>query len=500
MSLTVLSTGVGYGKVHKIKKNVTTHQPTLDYAAEVNYFLKTKATVYQSLENLKNKSTRDEIIAFQQAILQDQLLENEVKTKIRTKHLSAKDAFSESIKTYIQTLQSIEDSYLKERVIDINDLSERLCDALDEKVRRPVSEPIVLCVDVLYPSYLFEYEPYIQAIIVKDGSSLSHGIILAKERNIPCVMAKDLKYNEGDFLFVDGNNHRIIINPNTNDVVMWKKQALDMYADLEVSHFPNKLYLNVSGETLVDSKFVEASDGIGLYRSEFLYFQYGQFPSVDKQVEVYGKFLKQFYPKPVTIRTYDFGDDKTPQSLGELQRGVSDYFMTYQKEFVEQLSALLVLNETYDNLRIMIPMVKTIHDRVAIIDLMKKLHTKFSFKKPLPKVGVMIETEEAFMYLEQFSTVDFISIGSNDLGKSLLHVDRSVYMDENDYAKKMVKIIEEIDQFAKHYQIPCTICGDIASRPQALSMMLSSHIHNFSIPMTFLRTAKKIIKEQKRRI
>jgi phosphoenolpyruvate-protein kinase (PTS system EI component) len=386
----------------------------------------------------------------------DQLLENEVKQKIRTKHLSAKEAFKIAIQNYIDTLSQVEDDYLKERIHDVSDLSERLYFALEQKIKQRILEPIILVVDVLYPSYLFEYEPYVQGVIVKEGSNLSHGVILAKERNIPVMVVKDTMIEPNQYVFIDGNRSKLIINPSNQEVEGWLKSQSGNDPDLQIAHHPKRLCLNVSGETLIDPRYVEAADGIGLYRSEFLYFQKNMFPSIDKQVEIYGQFLKQFHPKPVVIRTYDFGDDKNPLNLGPLQRGVSDYFMTYEKPFVEQLSALLVLNETYNNLKIMIPMVKNKADLDAVQQLLEKLHHKFGFTRPLPPLGVMIETEEAFMNLSDFTKAAFFSIGSNDLGKSLFHFDRSRGIDEQTYANQMVKAIEEIDQFAKHHQIPCT--------------------------------------------
>lgn len=500
MSLSVLSPGMGYGKAFKIIKTNDIKSETIDPVTEITHFIETKKNVFQSLENLKSNIQSDEIISFQQAILMDQLLENEVKTKIRTKHMCAKEAFKSAVQNYMDSLANLEDAYLKERMHDLADLRERLAFALDQKTPIKILEPIILCVDVLYPSYLFEYEPYIQGVIVKDGSNLSHGVILAKERNIPCIISKTLNVQDADYIFIDGYHAKVIVNPSQKEVEGWLRSTPKADEDLIISHYPNKLCLNVSGETLIDPKFVDASDGIGLYRSEFLYFQNNNFPSIDKQVEVYGKFLKQFHPKSVIIRTYDFGDDKNPLNLGPLQRGVSDYFITYEKPFVEQLSALLVLNETYDNLKIMIPMVKRKADLDAVETLLSKLHHKFGFSSPLPPLGVMIETEEAFMHLSDFLSADFFSIGSNDLGKSLFHLDRSQSTDEMTYAKKMIKAIEEIVQFAKDHQMPCTVCGDIASRPVALNMMLEKDIHNFSIPMPFLKEAKQIIKQHKTRI
>lgn len=500
MIRSVLSAGIGYGKAFTIEKSVTDNNKASDALIEIQHFIETKRAVYDTLEHLKTQQSSDEIIGFQQAILLDQLLENEVKQKIRTKHLTAKEAFKSAIQNYIDTLSQVEDPYLKERIHDVADLSERLYLALDQKVKQRILEPIILVVDVLYPSYLFEYEPYIQGVLVKEGSGLSHGVILAKERNIPVMVVNDVAIEANQYIFMDGYHSKLILNPSKKEVEGWLKSQADANNDLKQTHHPKRLYLNVSGETLIDPRYVEASDGIGLYRSEFLYFQKNAFPSVDKQVEVYGQFLKQFYPKPVIIRTYDFGDDKNPLNLGPLQRGVSDYFITYEKPFVEQLSALLVLNESYDNLKIMIPMVKGKADLLAVTSLLEKLHHKFGFSRPLPPVGVMIETEEAFMHLSDFTQAAFLSIGSNDLGKSLFQIDRSSVMDELIYAKMMVKAIEEIDQFAKHHQIPCTVCGDIASRPVALAMMLEKNIHAYSIPMPFLKEAKQIIKQSKTRI
>lgn len=497
MSLTVLSPGTGYGKVHQIHKNNLQYSQTVDAKYEVTHFLSIKQRVYQKLENLKNQSTMDDIITFQQAILNDQLLENEVKTKIKTKDITAKQALNEAMTNYIHTFETIEDAYLKERVDDLIDLKERLSNALDEVVQKVISEPIILVCDLLYPSYLFEYESHIQGIIVQSGSALSHGVILAKERNIPCIELDTFDFDESDYIFLDTEHQQLLVNPDKHAVIGWLSAKQQLDSSLDTPHFPKRLFLNVSGETPLDPRYIEASDGIGLYRSEFLYFQYNRFPSIDKQVDIYGQFLKQCEPKPVVIRTYDFGDDKNPLNLGPLQRGVSDYFITYEKPFIEQLSALLVLNETYDNLKVMIPMVKRRSDVDAVIQLMKNLQHKFGFSKTLPPVGVMIETEEAFMHLDEFSTVDFISIGSNDLGKSLFHIDRHTSMDEVAYANQMVKAIEEIDQFAKHHQISCTVCGDIASRPYALSKMLERQINSFSIPMPFLKEAKQIIKQNK---
>ena len=500
MIVSVLSPGLGYGKTYRIEKSTSSITKTSDAQLEIQHFVDTKKAVYEALEHLKKKDSRDEIIGFQQAILMDQLLENEVKQKIRTKHLSAKEAFKIAIQNYIDTLSQVEDDYLKERIHDVSDLSERLYFALEQKIKQRILEPIILVVDVLYPSYLFEYEPYVQGVIVKEGSNLSHGVILAKERNIPVMVVKDTMVEPNQYVFIDGNRSKLIINPSNQEVEGWLKSQSGNDPDLQIAHHPKRLCLNVSGETLIDPRYVEAADGIGLYRSEFLYFQKNMFPSIDKQVEIYGQFLKQFHPKPVVIRTYDFGDDKNPLNLGPLQRGVSDYFMTYEKPFVEQLSALLVLNETYNNLKIMIPMVKNKADLDAVQQLLEKLHHKFGFTRPLPPLGVMIETEEAFMNLSDFTKAAFFSIGSNDLGKSLFHFDRSRGIDEQTYANQMVKAIEEIDQFAKHHQIPCTVCGDIASRPLALQMMLDRGIHAFSIPMPFLKEAKQIIQQYKKRI
>lgn len=497
MMLTVLAPGTGYGKVLKLEHVNHNHQISTNSKYEVNHFLESKKIVYQTLEKLKNNTPADEIISFQQAILMDQMLENEIKTKIKTKDMTAKFAFQDAMSHYIADFTTMADDYLKARSQDLEDLRQRLSNQLDDIVKKTVHEPTILVCDVLYPSYLFEFESYIQGIIVKEGSALSHGVILAKERNIPCVISPNLAIENHDYVYLDTDRQQLVINPTKSDVLNWLASNQNSDVDLRISHHPKHLYLNVSGETPLDPKVIEASDGIGLYRSEFLYFQHNRFPTIDKQVEVYGQFLKQCYPKPVVIRTYDFGDDKNPLNLGPLQRGVSDYFVLYEKPFIEQLSALLVLNETYDNLKIMIPMVNRRSDLDAVIKLLSKLQHKFGFTRKLPPVGVMIETEEAFMHLSDFSTVDFISVGSNDLGKSLFQIDRHQTIDELNYAKKMIKAIAEIDQFAKHHQISCTVCGDIASRPKALAMMIAADIHSFSIPMPFLKEAKQIIKQSK---
>ncbi|MBM7452950.1 phosphoenolpyruvate-protein kinase (PTS system EI component) [Acholeplasma morum] len=243
--------------------------------------------------------------------------------------------------------------------------------------------------------------------------------------------------------------------------------------------------------------YIRNSNGIGLYRSEFLYYELGRFPTVEEQVMIFDNLLRSFYPKPVVIRTYDFGEDKTPIGMHIETRGVASYILHLKDDFVNQIKALLISHSRYDNLRIMIPMVFQKDDLDVFKKILDGVQEDLKLTSEQPKVGVMIETKEAFNHLEDFATADFISIGTNDLGNSLFGYGRDQSVDRSRYVESLCEAIDVISLFAREKQIGCTICGDIASQKDGFLRLLKQGETNFSIAIPFLKEAKQLINQDK---
>lgn len=489
MILKTISKGVAYGKVYQIK-SITSVKKYEDPQLAIEAYQAKKHQVIEFLNKTSSKADDNDILLFQVAVLNDTSFENDVKRRIKeTKSIEL--GFQAALKTYTEQLMSLNDPYFSSRVSDFEDLTKRLFDQQINQSDQP-KEPIILFVDELLPSYIFEYKDYIKGVIVKKGAEVSHAAILMKERGIPLVIVEDIEVNHSDYVLIDTFNHIVQVNP-TKQAVEASLNAVTKNVDLSLSHKPFKLSINLSGTDLPDESIIKHTDGVSLYRSEFLYHMFNGFPAIEKQYEIYLNLLKAFYPKPVVIRTYDFSEDKSIND--KALRGVAAYMFEYNRAFLDQLSALLLASEQLNNLHILIPMVYIEDDYLMVLKMANMLKEKLGLKKPLPKIGVMIETEKAFMNLEAFKKVDFFSIGTNDLGLNLFNFDRSTTTIDETYIKTLSKAIKDIVEFSKEHQMPLTVCGDIASIDDGFKKLLEIGVVSFGIAVPFIETAKKIVQD-----
>lgn len=490
MVLDVIARGVAFAKAYIPE--------TVDFNAETkNVKLEEvlASVIHEINEMLNQASDNQDILLFQLAILNDSALFSDIKTRLKQTN-SLSQALNQAMGVYIGDLLKSNDPYLRARVVDIEDVKSRVIRKA-HSVMGMVDENIILCVDELYPSLIFEYQSHIKAILALKGSNLSHGAILARERNIPFMIIDSFDFNSMDSILVDANNGLYHVNPNPDLVSVVMTEHEKEESDLSLKHYPNKLFINYSGIKELDPTYIRNCNGIGLYRSEFLYYELGRFPTVEEQVMIFDNLLRSFYPKPVVIRTYDFGEDKTPIGMHIETRGVASYILHLKDDFVNQVKALLISHSRYDNLRIMIPMVFQKDDLDVFKKILDGVQEDLKLTSEQPKVGVMIETKEAFNHLEDFATADFISIGTNDLGNSLFGYGRDHFVDRSRYVESLCEAIDVISIFAREKQIGCTICGDIASQKDGFLRLLKQGETNFSIAIPFLKEAKQLINQDK---
>lgn len=354
------------------------------------------------------------------------------------------------------------------------------------------------------------------------GSKISHSAILAKTLGIPAVVAlKDsyLKILEGDRVIVDGFEGIVYTNPNettikefeekNNSYLKRKEQLQQLIGKESISKDNIKIDVNANIGHFSDVKIVKANDaeGIGLFRSEFLYMESDDFPDENKQFEAYSKVIKEMGNKMVVIRTLDLGADKQAPyfNLPKEDNPAMGYrairiCLDRKEIFITQLRALLRAS-VYGNLAVMFPMISSVEE---VLEIKKEVeHVKAKLKlqgieyNENIQWGIMVETPAAAVISDLLAPhVDFFSIGTNDLTQYTLAVDRMNAKISNLYNtrhKAIIRLIKIIAENAKKNGIWCGICGESASDIDMIPTYMAIGVTELSVtPTAILEVREKI--------
>ncbi|MCK4869771.1 MAG: phosphoenolpyruvate--protein phosphotransferase [Gammaproteobacteria bacterium] len=436
-------------------------------------------------------------------LLDSPSLKKDVAKEIRAGNW-AQGALKHIINDRVAQFTAMEDEYLRERALDIKDLGQRILSALQKKPHAEIKYPkqTILVGEEIPPSVLAEVpEKQIAGIISLSGSVNSHVAILARAMNIPAVMGiKDFPITrfEDKKIILDGYYGQIYISPSKKiqqefiDLVA-QEQELDTEL-LAIRDLPAqttdgyKLSLLVNTGLPIDighSLRVEA-EGVGLYRTEVPFMTRDRFPSEDEQRIIYRQLLQIFAPRPVVMRTLDIGGDKNlpyfPISepnpfLG--WRGIR-ITLDHPEIFIVQVRAMIRASEGLNNLRIMLPMISSIHEVEQSKKLIKQAFNELieeGLNVQMPLIGIMVEVPSA-VYLAQdlASRVDFLSVGSNDLTQYLLAVDRNNMRVANLYDSlhpAVLKALAQVVLSAHRENKEVSICGEMAGDPVAVMLLLA---------------------------
>ena len=437
----------------------------------------------------------------------------------------AQGAVSRVILSHLKAFEQMENSYLKERAVDVKDLGRRLLEYLQQANQEPVvySDKIVLVGDELVASMLAEVpRNKLAGLVSLKGSRNSHVAILARSMGIPTVMgAVDIPFTqiEGCELIVDGYAGMVYFNPSLDLRASYEQIAeeeklvsigLEALNDLScetVDGHKVTLWVNTGLASDVSRSLDRGAEGVGLYRTEVPFLMRDRFPSEEEQRTIYKMHLQAFAPAPVTMRTLDIGGDKSLPYFPIREdnpflgwRGIR-VTLDHPEIFLPQVRAMMKASEGIDNLRIMLPMISHIDELDEAIGLIKRAHRELveeGHSTLLPPIGVMIEVPSAVYLAEELAArVDFISVGSNDLTQYILAVDRNnpnVADLYRSYHPAVLKALNEIAVAAKKAAKPASICGELAGDPGAALLLMSMGYDSLSMNATNLPKVKSVIR------
>ncbi|MCC5014562.1 MULTISPECIES: phosphoenolpyruvate--protein phosphotransferase [Legionella] len=458
-------------------------------------------------------------------ILDKDSLGAEVEHVIREEHLSAQAALAVVIKKHVQLFESMEDDYLRERASDFRDLGRRVLAELQWSQREEIIYPrrTILIGEEITAAALAEVpEGYLAGVVSAKGANNSHVAILARALGVPTVMGVrglKIEHLSRRAVVVDGYYGHVYVSPSKTVLAEFKKvaqeeqelnQSLVSLRDKPAETLDNyRVSLQVNTGLAMDAglSMSVGAEGVGLYRSEVPFMSRDRFPSEDEQHIIYRQILKAFAPRFVTMRTLDIGGDKIlpyfPVEEDNPYLGWRGIRVTldHPDVFLMQVRAMMRASEELNNLRIMLPMVTTLSEVEEAAYLVGQAYEELleeGYRIERPKLGVMVEVPAAvYLARELAKRVDFLSVGSNDLTQYLLAVDRNnarVAGLYDGFHPAMLRTLMKVVEGGHAAGIEVSICGEMASDPLAVILLLAMGFDTLSMNSTSLPRVKWVIR------
>lgn len=458
-------------------------------------------------------------------MLQDSRLRSELEEMIRQRHYSPEYAVSRTLRRYAQVFQRLESSYLAERASDIFDIEKRLLRHLLGRRREGIAHltsPVLVLAHNLTPSETANLDrKFVRGFVTEIGGPGSHTAIVAEALEIPAVVGTGpflAEVSGGDLVIIDGDKGLVILQPDEEALARYRHEAeeirtlaakLEPLRDLPAetrdgTHI--QLLGNIEFPYEVDHCVDRGADGVGLYRTEFLYLGAETEPTEEIHYQAYSRVALAMGQKPVTIRTFDLGADKMPNmARPDDERnpclGLRSIRLALRSlpTFRTQLRAALRAT-VLGNLQIMFPLVSTLLElrqaKMVLADVMEDLQEhNVPFNRDVP-VGMMVETPASVMMIDHFvEEVDFLSIGTNDLIQYTLAVDRSnkdVVALYNPADPAVLKLIQMSLVAAERKGVPISMCGQMSGSPLYTMLLLGMGLRRFSVTPSAIPEVKNI--------
>ena len=473
-------------------------------------------------ENLDHGDTGEhlDILNFSIMMLEDELLSQEVLDFIGTEQVNAEWAINSVLTKKSEAFRKVEDIYMKERLADFYYLGERILRNLHgvhDEISYLAAESVLIAHDLSAVDVVSYAKHHVIGIVTDIGAFTSHSAIVAKSLGIPTVMGLEditARVTPGDTIFIDGFKGTVILNPDKNELKKFKKRRTN-YIKLEKQLLK---YAKLKGKTLDDIEIsvnanieiIEELDlarsygaeGIGMYRTEFLFTNSVYFPDEDEQYENYQKVVSALDSPIVTIRTLDIGGDKFPVGMEPSKRlnpalGLRGIRFSLQEQdmFRKQIRAIL-RSSAENKIRILIPMISKLSEvldtKKIIEEIAEELGTGNTWE-----IGVMIETPAAAIIASDISEeVDFLSIGTNDLIQYTLAVDRineHVSYLYTPFHPAILRLISGVVDAAHKNSIPVSVCGEMASQLSCVPLLVGMGVDELSMNIHSIPKVKKLL-------
>ncbi|MFW9777651.1 MAG: phosphoenolpyruvate--protein phosphotransferase [Candidatus Heimdallarchaeota archaeon] len=467
----------------------------------------------------------------QMLMIEDEDFQSEIIEKIKN-NIQLVDSIKSVSEKWQRKFEAMEDDYFKERGQDIKDAGNQILQALLDQYTSELSdldEAVIIVADELTPSDTAEMnKSMVLAIATETGGPTSHAVILSRSLNIPAVVGTGTStlletISNSDTLVVDGSNGEVIIDPDLDTIQSYESKKVQ-YAEEEkllqrykevraITKDNHEIQLNVNLGSIDDlgSAMKVGAEGVGLLRTEFMYLNRINLPTEEELFSIFRKFLEGMEKYPVIIRTLDIGGDKELAYIN-LPKEVNPFLglrgtrLASQSEFKQILTTQIraaLRASVHGNLKIMFPMITTAKEVSSLMRLMgttkQNLQNEGYEINRAVEVGIMVEVPSVAICADIIAPfVDFFSIGTNDLTQYTLATDRtneSVAYLYDHYHPSVIRLIQGVIEGAHSHGKWVGVCGELASEPLAIPLLIGLGIDELSMQPHSLLRAKKIITE-----
>lgn len=485
---------------------------------------------------LKKEDSREalEILETHVQMLQDPLMTFHVEEKIRTTQKNAESVFSSVIREYEQKFSRIKDPFFQQRIVDVLDVSKRVLDHLSGKGRlnfSDIPEDSIVFTRELSPSHVaaLQATARIGAFITQQGGVSSHAALMARAKGIPYVSSIDVsnvleKIHSGEHcsVVVDGKSGEVIFCPIPSTLKAYQEVKVrlkttyqllqqDLYPVTETNDgHPVHVYANVGNLVDLEEMHAYRPEGIGLFRSEYLFLEKNTlFLSEEEQMQSYAEIAKKTEGLSIVVRVFDIGGDKNPQAFPDQEkesnpvlgcRGIR-FLLRHKDLFQTQLRAIMRAFQAVET-KILLPLIsdpqEVIEAKKIIFSTQEQLQREGLVSEKSFSIGCMIEVPSAALLCDAIAKeVDFFSIGTNDLVQYTLGMDRSNPATQDFFHPthpSVIRMIKMVVMEAKKQNKPVTICGEMASSPLFVPLLLGLGLSEFSCSPRHIPLIKRAIR------
>ena len=531
------SDGIGIAKAYTlIEPDLSFEKKTIDDPA--TEYQRIEAAFDQSIselatikQNAKSRLSDEELEVFDAhiAILSDPEMKSQIKDEIESQHVSAEEAMTDVTTNFANVLAAMTDNkYMQERAADVKDVAKRALSHLLGKQLpdiASISEPVVIIAKEITPSDTSQMDAkFVKGLATDLGGRTSHAAIMARTLRIPAVVGTEdvtSTIKNGDMVIVDGLHGDIIVDPSQAQIdeyqakadsfekerAEWAKLVDAPSVSKDGQHF--EIAANIGTPDDVADALKQGADGVGLFRSEFLYMSSDHLPTEDEQFEAYKKAVVGMQGKPVVVRTLDIGGDKPlnylplPEEMNPFLGYRAIRICLHRPDiFKTQLRALIRASE-FGPVEIMFPMIATLAELRQAKAIYQEC--KDELQKDHPglgdnvKIGMMIEVPLAALYADQLAKeVDFFSIGTNDLIQYCFAADRGndavsyLYQPLN---PAFLRLIKHVIDAAHANNTKAAMCGEMAGDQLAMPLLLGMGLDEYSMSASSILRTRSMMKD-----